>query len=188
MLRENSTSESFVLALVMTCTVQYVLYPIVRRQRVRGAQTREAVSFGVHFSYDHDVAILHYCDKVTKSPSKRHVVWHFLAIALELDSRLRVADFCLLANVALLPLHCSGGTNSPVQTTVVLVGDGGVGKTTIVKRHLIEEFEKKYVATLGVEVRRARIVPEDVVATTGATKLFLSNSVPHLELECPRFV
>jgi len=34
----------------------------------------------------------------------------------------------------------------------VLVGDGGVGKTTFVKRHLTGEFEKKYVATLGVEV------------------------------------
>merc|ERR1711916_417966 len=33
-----------------------------------------------------------------------------------------------------------------------LVGDGGVGKTTFVKRHKSGEFEKKYVATLGVEV------------------------------------
>merc|ERR1712080_104277 len=32
------------------------------------------------------------------------------------------------------------------------VGDGGTGKTTFVKRHLTGEFEKKYVATLGVEV------------------------------------
>lgn len=35
---------------------------------------------------------------------------------------------------------------------MVLVGDGGVGKTTFVKRHLTGEFEKKYIATLGVEV------------------------------------
>lgn len=34
----------------------------------------------------------------------------------------------------------------------MLVGDGGTGKTTFVKRHLTGEFEKKYVATLGVEV------------------------------------
>lgn len=33
-----------------------------------------------------------------------------------------------------------------------MVGDGGTGKTTFVKRHLTGEFEKKYVATLGVEV------------------------------------
>jgi len=35
---------------------------------------------------------------------------------------------------------------------LVLVGDGGVGKTTLVKRHLTGEFEKKYIPTLGVEV------------------------------------
>ena len=32
------------------------------------------------------------------------------------------------------------------------VGDGGVGKTTLVKRHLTGEFEKKYIPTLRVEV------------------------------------
>mmetsp|Transcript_20952 Transcript_20952/g.58925 ORF Transcript_20952/g.58925 Transcript_20952/m.58925 type:complete len:215 (+) Transcript_20952:66-710(+) len=43
--------------------------------------------------------------------------------------------------------------DEPVKTfKLILVGDGGVGKTTFVKRHLTGEFEKKYVATLGVEV------------------------------------
>ena len=35
---------------------------------------------------------------------------------------------------------------------MILVGDGGVGKTTFMKRHLTGDFEKKYVPTLGVEV------------------------------------
>jgi GTP-binding nuclear protein Ran len=35
---------------------------------------------------------------------------------------------------------------------LVLVGDGGVGKTTFVKRYRTGEFEKKYVPTLGAEV------------------------------------
>jgi len=35
---------------------------------------------------------------------------------------------------------------------LILVGDGGVGKTTFVKRHRTGEFEKKYIATMGVEV------------------------------------
>ena len=39
-----------------------------------------------------------------------------------------------------------------VQFKLFLVGDGGTGKTTFVKRHLTGEFEKKYVATLGAEV------------------------------------
>ena len=36
---------------------------------------------------------------------------------------------------------------------LVLVGDGGVGKTTSCKRNLTSEFEKKYVATKGVDVQ-----------------------------------
>ena len=39
---------------------------------------------------------------------------------------------------------------------LILVGDGGVGKTTFVKRHLTGEFEKKYVATLGPRSARGR--------------------------------
>jgi GTP-binding nuclear protein Ran len=35
---------------------------------------------------------------------------------------------------------------------VVIVGSGGTGKTTFVKRHRTGEFEKKYVATQGVDV------------------------------------
>ena len=37
---------------------------------------------------------------------------------------------------------------------LILVGDGGVGKTTLIKRHKTGEFEKKYVPTLGVEVSK----------------------------------
>lgn len=38
------------------------------------------------------------------------------------------------------------------ELKMILVGDGGVGKTTFVKRHLTGEFERKYIATQGVEV------------------------------------
>ncbi|KAF9904187.1 GTP-binding nuclear protein gsp1/Ran [Linnemannia zychae] len=44
----------------------------------------------------------------------------------------------------------------PANTTrsfkIVFVGDGGCGKMTFVKRRLTGEFEKKYIAALGVEV------------------------------------
>jgi GTP-binding nuclear protein Ran len=35
---------------------------------------------------------------------------------------------------------------------LLLVGDGGVGKTCFVKRHLTGEYQKKYIPTVGVEV------------------------------------
>jgi len=35
---------------------------------------------------------------------------------------------------------------------IILVGDGGVGKTTFVKRHLTGEFETLYNPTMGVEI------------------------------------
>jgi GTP-binding nuclear protein Ran len=43
-------------------------------------------------------------------------------------------------------------SNFILEPKLVLVGDGGVGKTTFVKRHQTGEFEKKYVPTSGVEV------------------------------------
>eukprot|EP00760_Papus_ankaliazontas_P006320 PhM_4_TR12994/c1_g1_i2/m.67217/K07936/RAN; GTP-binding nuclear protein Ran len=35
---------------------------------------------------------------------------------------------------------------------LILVGDGATGKTTFVKRHKTGEFEKRYIATVGVDV------------------------------------
>jgi GTP-binding nuclear protein Ran len=35
---------------------------------------------------------------------------------------------------------------------LLLVGDGGVGKSTFVKRHLTGEYDRKYIPTTGVEI------------------------------------
>jgi GTPase SAR1 family protein len=37
---------------------------------------------------------------------------------------------------------------------LILIGDGAVGKTTFVKRHVTGDFETKYAPTVGAEVRR----------------------------------
>lgn len=44
----------------------------------------------------------------------------------------------------------------PVPVKLLLVGDGGTGKTTFVNRHKTGEFIKKYVATVGAVVHPLR--------------------------------
>jgi GTP-binding nuclear protein Ran len=43
-------------------------------------------------------------------------------------------------------------SSSSQRFKVVVLGDGGVGKTAFLKRHRTGEFEKRYIATMGVEV------------------------------------
>lgn len=44
-------------------------------------------------------------------------------------------------------VYCDPQAQNVPEFKLILVGDGGVGKTTFVKRHLTGEFEKKYVGT-----------------------------------------
>ena len=55
---------------------------------------------------------------------------------------------------------------------VILAGEGGVGKTSFVKRHSTGEFETKYVATLGVEVH-----PLLFHTTCGPIKFIVSDVI-----------
>ena len=54
----------------------------------------------------------------------------------------------------------SGGMEPVAVFKLVLVGDGGTGKTTFVKRHQTGEFEKKYVGKLYAVSARFSIVFE----------------------------
>ena len=45
---------------------------------------------------------------------------------------------------------------------VLLVGEGGCGKTAFVQRALTGQFEARYIATLGVEVNPIRVSPSVV--------------------------
>ncbi|KAG8043281.1 hypothetical protein GUJ93_ZPchr0217g6464 [Zizania palustris] len=59
------------------------------------------------------------------------------------------------------------GTVDYPSFKLVIVGDGGTGKTTFVKRHLTGEFEKKYEPTIGVEVH-----PLDFTTNCGKIRFY----------------
>ena len=73
---------------------------------------------------------------------------------------------------------------------LVLVGDGGVGKTTFVKRHQTGEFEKKYIPTLGVQVSQLSfhtthgIITFNVWDTAGQERFGGLRDGYYLEADC----
>ena len=64
---------------------------------------------------------------------------------------------------------------------IVLVGDGAVGKTTFVKRHLTGEFEKAYNATVGCEVH-----PMKFCTSAGDVQLMVWDTAGQEKLGCLR--
>ena len=64
---------------------------------------------------------------------------------------------------------------------IVLIGDGAVGKTTFVKRHLTGEFEKAYNATVGCEVH-----PMNFFTTKGEVRLMVWDTAGQEKLGCLR--
>ena len=49
-------------------------------------------------------------------------------------------------------------SNAAINKKVCLLGDFGVGKTSLVRRFVYERFEDKYLSTIGVKVSRKTIV------------------------------
>lgn len=69
------------------------------------------------------------------------------------------STFKLSANAPVFVPSTSSSYSSitqPKKFKLVLIGDGGVGKTVLTKRHKTGGFEMKYIATMGVEVSRLR--------------------------------
>lgn len=44
---------------------------------------------------------------------------------------------------------------------VCLVGDIGVGKTSLVRRYVLDQFDDKYIATIGTKVTKKNIIAEN---------------------------
>jgi small GTP-binding protein len=50
------------------------------------------------------------------------------------------------------------GSNAAINKKVCLLGDFGVGKTSLVRRFVYDRFEDKYLSTIGVKVSRKSMV------------------------------
>lgn len=90
------------------------------------------------------------------SLQRSFVVFPVHLVSLRITYPPSVNPFLYICNLAVMASNESvAGQPGPASAPtfkVVLVGDGGVGKTTFVKRHISGEFEKRYIATMGVEV------------------------------------
>jgi GTP-binding nuclear protein Ran len=73
---------------------------------------------------------------------------------------------------------------------LIVIGDGGTGKTTFIRRHLSGEFEKRYVPTVGAEVHPLKfhtsrgVVNFDVWDTSGQEKFGAMRTAYYLGSDC----
>ncbi len=58
----------------------------------------------------------------------------------------------------------SQSRSSNLKTKVCLVGDNAVGKTSVVRRFVMDQFDDKYIATLGAKVSKKEIRLENADA------------------------
>jgi small GTP-binding protein len=45
---------------------------------------------------------------------------------------------------------------------IILIGDGGVGKTTLIRKFVYDMFDDKYIATIGTKVSKKKVVISDI--------------------------
>ncbi len=61
-----------------------------------------------------------------------------------------------------------------IKTKVCLVGEAAVGKTSLVRRYVLDEFNDRYITTLGAKVSKHE---ETYTAPDGATRLLMDMTV-----------
>ncbi|MBI4417089.1 MAG: GTP-binding protein, partial [Euryarchaeota archaeon] len=44
-----------------------------------------------------------------------------------------------------------------MKTKVCLVGEHGVGKTSLIRRYVLDEFDDRYIVTLGAKVSKKEL-------------------------------
>ncbi|PIN18413.1 Enoyl-CoA hydratase [Handroanthus impetiginosus] len=90
---------------------------------------------------------LQYCEISAKSNYNLEMPFLYLARKLAGDPNLHFVEPPVVALTKKMTVDYP-------SFKLVIVGDGGTGKTTFVRRHLTGEFEKKYEPTIGVEVHQ----------------------------------
>jgi small GTP-binding protein len=53
------------------------------------------------------------------------------------------------------------GPSTVVKAKVCLVGDSGVGKTSLVRRYVLDQFDDRYISTLGAKVTKKEMRLDD---------------------------
>ena len=56
------------------------------------------------------------------------------------------------------PTAPAGAGMRHVTKKIILIGDGGVGKTTLIRKFVYDMFDDKYIATIGTKVSKKKVI------------------------------
>lgn len=105
---------------------------------------------------------------------------NFLFLLPQIKNRHSIKIFLAFGRIATIAVQ----GKLQVQFRLMLVGDGGTGKMTFVKRHLTGGLEKKYIATLGVEVHRFMFHTNRLPVTAGQEKFGGLRDGYYIQAQC----
>ena len=75
------------------------------------------------------------------------------------------------------------GGSKEIQKKIILLGDGAVGKTSLIRRFVVDRFDDKYILTIGSKITAKSLQIEkdkDLIDGTFLLENFcrFSNSIP----------